>query len=708
VGQSDNKPVTSNVPARVHIGQSETMRPFEQLWIRSNGQGINQTHNDLPHTDEHNFGSNVRVGDLYNVGYKPPQRKPIIIPQVFDGTTPWNDWFMHFKQCILINQWDEMQSREFLIVSLRRKALQIFQELPVDQRLHFYSLIKGLEEQFNPSQQAEMYKAQLRARVKNPRESLQDLHLSIQRLVERAYPNVSVKTRDEIAKDAFIDALPTDHDMRLQVRRIRPSNIHDALCEALALEAIYKAEDSTLESKNSKKMSVRSTSQKSDLDKVTNEVRQLKGTVEQLTRNVKTLMFQKQGVNSNDITSNHKNGSTDSKNVNIVCHFCHKSGHRKSQCFTLRNKLRREGKQFEKSSDENAKAKSVSQVHETENLELDLGNQDQDTSYKIGRSSVERGLFVPVELLDQSIDFLLDTGADITLLSIETWKNIPHELKPSLMKSDFKIYNVEGKPIRQLGIIEVPMYVGETCLDTRVYIADIQQKGIIGLDLIFQMGCILDFNSKCLVTSIGEVLPMKIFDKPPSVCRVSLCEKVSIPPKCEMILPGRKPDTTFKFGIVEPHYNLLSDYKLHVARTLIDSNASVIPVHVANVSDEVVSINKNSDIAIFSKNVQVDSELIQEDKNGNEILNESLTDLFERSKVHLNREQSRLLSQFLTKNQNVFSLHGELGKTDINTGDAPPIKIHPRRLSPADREEAEKQIAEMLEAGVIQPSISPW
>ena len=57
-----------------------------------------------------------------------PSRKPAALPQSYDGLSSWTDWFCHFKQCILINQWNMEQSKEFLVVSLRKKALQIFQD----------------------------------------------------------------------------------------------------------------------------------------------------------------------------------------------------------------------------------------------------------------------------------------------------------------------------------------------------------------------------------------------------------------------------------------------------------------------------------------------------------------------------------------------------------------------------------------------------
>ena len=62
----------------------------------------------------------------------------------------------------------------------------------------------------------------------------------------------------------------------------------------------------------------------------------------------------------------------------------------------------------------------------------------------------------------------------------------------------------------------------------------------------------------------------------------------------------------------------------------------------------------------------------------------------------------------------VFSLEeGERGETDltdmvIDTGDSPPRRVPARRMPLAVRREVSKQLKNMQQAGVIQPSASPW
>ena len=76
----------------------------------------------------------------------------------------------------------------------------------------------------------------------------------------------------------------------------------------------------------------------------------------------------------------------------------------------------------------------------------------------------------------------------------------------------------------------------------------------------------------------------------------------------------------------------------------------------------------------------------------------------------LNAKDRETLSNVLSAYQNVFE--ESLGHTNvvthkINTGDSPSIRHRPRRLPYAHREEAERQINEMLNQGVIRPSSSP-
>ena len=67
----------------------------------------------------------------------------------------------------------------------------------------------------------------------------------------------------------------------------------------------------------------------------------------------------------------------------------------------------------------------------------------------------------------------------------------------------------------------------------------------------------------------------------------------------------------------------------------------------------------------------------------------------------------------LHQHKDVFSLsEQDLGRTNltkqhIDTGNARPIKQHPRCISPAKRVEIERQVEDLLQRGIVNKSSSP-
>lgn len=90
-----------------------------------------------------------------------------------------------------------------------------------------------------------------------------------------------------------------------------------------------------------------------------------------------------------------------------------------------------------------------------------------------------------------------------------------------------------------------------------------------------------------------------------------------------------------------------------------------------------------------------------------------MKDLYDKSCEHLSLEQTDKLAEVFIKHQSVFSKSAhDLGCTDlvehaILTGNAKPIKQRPYRIPLSKRVVAEKEITNMAERGIIEPSCSP-
>ena len=77
--------------------------------------------------------------------------------------------------------------------------------------------------------------------------------------------------------------------------------------------------------------------------------------------------------------------------------------------------------------------------------------------------------------------------------------------------------------------------------------------------------------------------------------------------------------------------------------------------------------------------------------------------------VYKNEKASKYIQVFI----NITISNDELGRTGIikhtiNTGDAPPTLVPPRRLPKHRQAEATTLVQQMLEKKIITPSQSPW
>ena len=92
-----------------------------------------------------------------------------------------------------------------------------------------------------------------------------------------------------------------------------------------------------------------------------------------------------------------------------------------------------------------------------------------------------------------------------------------------------------------------------------------------------------------------------------------------------------------------------------------------------------------------------------------------LRDLVDQTSGDLDGDQRHRLAEVLLEYADIFPIPGEplTGHTDavehdIHTGDRPPIRCAPRRMSPEKMKKEEACVTEMLTGGQIEASDSPW
>ncbi|CAC5378727.1 unnamed protein product [Mytilus coruscus] len=103
-------------------------------------------------------------------------------------------------------------------------------------RTNFIQLIAALASRFQPGNQAEMYRAQMKIKIRGRTEQIPVLGQDIKRLVRLAYPSAPIEVKEQLARDCFIDSL-NDADMELTIFQAKAKNIDNAIQVALEYEA---------------------------------------------------------------------------------------------------------------------------------------------------------------------------------------------------------------------------------------------------------------------------------------------------------------------------------------------------------------------------------------------------------------------------------------------------------------------------------------
>jgi hypothetical protein len=107
-------------------------------------------------------------------------------------------------------------------------------------------IIRLLRARFGNSNQAERFRAELRARRRKKNESLQSLYNDVCKLLALAFPGPSNPTTALVGRDAFLDALDDKH-LRIRVLEREPKTLEEALNIASRLEAYDKTSPLTNE-----------------------------------------------------------------------------------------------------------------------------------------------------------------------------------------------------------------------------------------------------------------------------------------------------------------------------------------------------------------------------------------------------------------------------------------------------------------------------
>ena len=168
------------------------------------------------------------------------------LPDRFDGSLAWIDYWAHFEACWELNGWTDQEAALVLAVSLSKTACKVLSPKPKDSRgrqrnLTIYELKARLEQRYGPGELPESFLAKLNSRRQGLNESLQELGESIRELSSQAYPDAPDEFLERMEIIHFRDAV-AEAEIRSVLFRTRPTSLDDAVKIAMETASFIQIE----------------------------------------------------------------------------------------------------------------------------------------------------------------------------------------------------------------------------------------------------------------------------------------------------------------------------------------------------------------------------------------------------------------------------------------------------------------------------------
>ena len=327
---------------------------------------------------------------------------------------------------------------------------------------------------------------------------------------------------------------------------------------------------------------------------------------------------------------------------------------------------------------------------------------------------------------DTGINFVIDSGSTTTIVADWVLTKVPVENQPKLEATNEMITLADGRSVPVKGRAIVLLCFGPFEFEHSILFAPIDFEGLLGNDFMDTHECCIDYKHGCLTIDDLQLYYKEVGDTL-GTCRVKVSETTEILPGEQIILPAKivKRGHCAPYGLIESSQLFVEKSGLLIGKSLVKSQNKFVPLQVLNISDEPKIIYKDTNAALYHPIQEVVNDPLTpshkicvgvEQPGGpdKDQLPEHLYIVAEKYQHLLTEKQNAILNRLLLEYQDIFSTgdhdigHTSIVKHKIDTGSTKPIKQYPRRLPINQRKEADEQISDMLNRGVIKNSNSPW
>lgn len=221
-------------------------------------------------------------------------------------------------------------------------------------------------------------------------------------------------------------------------------------------------------------------------------------------------------------------------------------------------------------------------------------------------------ILLPVKFSDVSANFIVDTGAVVTILSSNIYNSLPPDIRPPLEKIDpnFKLEVANEGYLSILGTATLSFTIHKDVFKWKFFIAPISEDGLLGLDFLQENNFNLSADQGLRLNK--KKYPTQMQTSVYRAVRVKCSKSVVVPARSEMVIEGCCANGKFnaKVGVVTPLKNNFKDENsVIVGHSLVNPSScnGRIPIRLMNTSSTEVRIEKNTTLGCIEEVEEISS-----------------------------------------------------------------------------------------------------
>jgi hypothetical protein len=348
---------------------------------------------------------------------------------------------------------------------------------------------------------------------------------------------------------------------------------------------------------------------------------------------------------------------------------------------------------------------------------------------------------IHLQIHHRRVAALVDTGACISVVSQKFLDRLPPFISSTATPSTKPVFTASGERLAIHSKIGLTLNISGLLLSHDFFVTDHLSGNyqlILGLDFLEKFQCSIDLPGRS-ITFCDQLmaLPLHAGTLDPKFMATTK-HKVRLPPWTESLVPlAVHPSYSSSSVLCLSPSPAFPNKRFLLPRAVVTPHHSQVTVRIINLSHVPIILRPGMVIAnvhsVYAKDISRFDDGNGEGlshvnsihttagsrPNPTRITEEDIEIALKQLDVSLeeadlNTAQKQQLARLIVANRSVFStgLH-DLGRIHgfehtIDTGDSRPIRKRHYRMTKEQRLEIEKQVEEMLQNDIIEPSVSEW